>query len=74
MSSSHLNLERTWHQPPVFAARHAGRCRCVNQEVMACRDEDGDWTCCTCGRPVARSASRPRDVLPDVCPLQLRAA
>jgi hypothetical protein len=74
MSTSDLNPQATWHQTRAFAPRHAPTCRCAADEVMAWRDEDGDWTCCTCGRPVTPSVTRLRTVRPVVRDLQLRAA
>lgn len=55
MSTSDVNPQPAWHHERVFAPRHAPSCRCVDHEVMASRDEDGDWTCCSCGRPLLRS-------------------
>jgi hypothetical protein len=50
MSTSDLNHQPAWRHMPVFAPRHAPSCRCADHEVTASREEDGDWTCCTCGR------------------------
>lgn len=55
MSTSDVNPQPAWHHERVFAPRHAPSCRCVDHEVMASRDEDGDWTCCSCGRTLLRS-------------------
>ena len=73
MSTSDLNHQPAWHQN-VFAPRHAPSCRCVDHEVMASRDEDGDWTCCRCGRPLTPSLSGLRFFRSAVRALELRAA
>lgn len=74
MSSSHPNPGPTWRQPTVFAPRRAATCRCLHRELTASRDEDGDWTCCSCGRPVSPSATRLREVHSALRAVQLRAA
>jgi hypothetical protein len=60
MSTSDLNRRPAWHHMHVFAPRPTPGCRCAGHEVMASRDEDGDWTCCSCGRPLAASLARLR--------------
>jgi hypothetical protein len=55
MSTSDLKHQPAWHHMHVFASRHAPSCRCTGHEVVASRDEDGDWTCCSCGRPLTSS-------------------
>jgi hypothetical protein len=74
MSPSDLNPQATWHPGLVYAPRRAPACHCMDHEVMASRDEDGEWTCCSCGRPVTPSVTRLRTVGPVVGDLQLRAA
>jgi hypothetical protein len=55
MSTSDLNHQPAWHHTRVFAPRRAPSCHCEYHEVMASRDEEGDWICCNCGRPVLPS-------------------
>jgi hypothetical protein len=74
MSTSDLNQALEWHPTRLFAPRRALTCRCADHEVMGWRDEDGDWTCCTCGRPVMPSITTQRAIRSAVRDLQLRAA
>jgi hypothetical protein len=55
MNTSDLNHQPAWHHTRVFAPRRAASCHCEYHEVMASCDEDGDWICCNCGRPVLPS-------------------
>jgi hypothetical protein len=52
MSTSDPSYQPAWHHVRVFVPRQAPSCRCADHEVMASRDEDGDWTCCGCGRAI----------------------
>ena len=37
----------------------APRCGCADDDVIAYRDDDGDWTCTSCGRRIrARATDR----------------
>jgi hypothetical protein len=74
MSTSDLNDQPALHRMRVFAPRHAPSCRCVEHEVMASRDEDGDWTCCSCGRPLPPSSTRVRAFRSALRDSELRAA
>ena len=74
MSTSDLNHAPAWHHMPVSAPRRSLSCRCVEHEVMGSRDEDGDWTCCGCGRPLAPSLTRLRAVRSALRDSQLHAA
>jgi hypothetical protein len=74
MSTSDLNHQPTWHQMHVFAPGYAPTCRCADHEVMASRDEDGDWTCCSCGRPLTPSLTGLRALRSAVRDFELRAA
>jgi hypothetical protein len=74
MSTSDLNHQLAWHHARVFAPRRAPGCRCADHEVMASRDEDGDWTCCSCGRPLAPSLTGPRALRSALRDFELRAA
>jgi len=71
---SNLNHQPAWHHVGALAPRHAPSCRCADHEVMASRDEDGDWTCCSCGRPLTPSLTGLRAFRPAVRDLELRAA
>jgi hypothetical protein len=73
MSTSELNYEPGWHQATVFAPHHAPTCRCAGGEVMASRDEDGDWICCRCGRPLP-ALTRLRSLRSALSAHELRAA
>jgi len=72
--TSDLSHQPAWHQTRVFVPRHAPTCRCADHEVMASRDEDGDWTCCSCGRPLTPSLTGLRAFRSAVRDLELRAA
>jgi hypothetical protein len=74
MSTGDLNSQPAWHDVGVFAPRHAPSCRCVDHEVMASRDEDGDWTCCSCGRPLLPSLTGLRAFRPALRDSGLHAA
>jgi hypothetical protein len=74
MSTSDLHHDLGWHQTSVFAPNHAPSCRCADREVMASRDDDGDWTCCRCGRPLTPSLTGLRSFLSAVSALELHAA
>lgn len=74
MSTNDLNHQPAWHHVRVFAPRRAPSCRCADHEVMASRDEDGDWTCCSCGRPLPLSLTGLRALRSAVRDLELRAA
>jgi hypothetical protein len=74
MSDSDLNTQPTWHETRAFAPRPAPTCRCADHEALASRNEDGDWTCCTCGRPVKSSVLTLHAVRSAICDFQLRAA
>ena len=74
MSTGDLNHQPAWHHMRVFAPRHAPSCRCADREVMASREEDGDWTCCSCGRPLAPSLTRLRAFRSALRDSELRAA
>jgi hypothetical protein len=60
MSAGNLRFEPPTDQPLAFAPRPAARCGCAEHEVMASRDEDGDWTCLSCGRLVGHAVTRLR--------------
>jgi hypothetical protein len=62
MSTSDLNHQPACHRTRVFGPRRAPSCRCEYHEVMASRDEEGDWICCNCGRPVLPSLTGLRAV------------
>jgi hypothetical protein len=74
MSPSDLNPHAAWRHVRVFEPRHAPSCRCVDHEVMASRDEDGDWTCCSCGRPLLPSLTGLRAFRPALRDSALDAA
>jgi hypothetical protein len=74
MSTSDFNHRPAWHQTRVFAPRRAASCRCADHEVTASRDEDGDWTCSSRGRPLTPSLSGLRALRSAVRDLELRAA
>jgi hypothetical protein len=74
MSISDLKHQPAWHHVRVFAPLHAPSCRCADREVMASRDEDGDWSCCSCGRPLTPSLIGLRAFRSAVRDLELRAA
>jgi hypothetical protein len=74
MSTSDLNHQPAWHHVRVFAPRHGASCRCADHEVMASREEDGDWTCCSCGRPLPPSLTGPRTFRAALRDSELRAA
>jgi hypothetical protein len=74
MSTSDLNHKPACHQMSVFAPHHAPSCRCADREVMASRDQDGDWVCCRCGRPLTPSLTGLRSSRSAVRTLELRAA
>jgi hypothetical protein len=74
MSPSDLNSQATWHPGLLYAPRCAPVCHCLDQDVTASRDEDGDWTCCSCGRAVAPPVTRLRAVRSTEHHAQLRAA
>jgi hypothetical protein len=40
------------------------RCRCSARDVMAFRDEDGDWTCSSCGRLLRPAEALLRQIQP----------
>ena len=42
-------------QMRLLAPRPAPTCGCAEHEVLAARDEDGDFICCGCGRPLTLS-------------------
>jgi hypothetical protein len=74
MSTSGLNHQPAWHHVRVSPPRHAPSCRCADHEVMASRDEDGDWTCCSCGRPLPSSLTGLRTFRATLRDSGLRAA
>jgi hypothetical protein len=74
MITSDLNRQPARHQLRVFEPRHAQSCRCADHEVMASRDEDGDWVCCSCGHPPTPALSGLRAFGSVVRDLELRAA
>ena len=55
-------LERTWAEPSPFAPRPAPTCSCAARDIAVSRDEDGDWSCCSCGRLVGASVASLRAV------------
>jgi hypothetical protein len=57
MSTSDITLQPAWHDTPEAAPQPGATCRCAAHDVVAWRDEDGDWTCCGCGRPIEASAT-----------------
>jgi len=74
MSTSDLSHQPAWHQMRVSAPRRAPTCRCADHEVMASRDEDGDWTCCSCGHPLLPSLTGLRALRSALRDSELRAA
>jgi hypothetical protein len=48
----------------VLAPRTAPGCRCAARDVIAFRDEDGDWSCYSCGRLLRPSMARRRHIRP----------
>ena len=38
----------------------APRCGCAADDVIAYRDDDGDWTCTSCGRRARARATEPQ--------------
>ena len=48
--------------------------RCADREVIASREEDGDWTCGSCGRPLAPPLTRLRAFHSALRDPELRAA
>lgn len=37
----------------AYSPHLAPRCGCADDDVIAYRDDDGEWTCISCGRPTA---------------------
>jgi hypothetical protein len=74
MSPSDLNPRARRHPWLAYAPHRAPVCHCLDHDVMASRDEDGDWTCCSCGRPVTPAVRRPRAVRSTERDVQLQAA
>ena len=74
METSDLDPQATWYETPLSAPVCAPTCRCENHDVMASRDEDGDWMCCACGRAITASVTTLRAVDTVVRDLELRAA
>jgi hypothetical protein len=74
MSTSDLIEQRAWHHTRVFAPRHAPTCRCAEHQLMASRDQDGDWTCCRCGRQLTPSLTGLRAFSSAARDLEPRAA
>jgi hypothetical protein len=53
---------RTSGDKQVLAPRSAPRCHCVAGDIMALRDEDGDWSCHSCGRLLRPAMARFRHI------------
>jgi hypothetical protein len=68
-----LNHRPAWHQTRVFVPAMP-RSTVADHELMASRDEDGDWTCCSCGRPLTPSLTGLRASRSALRDLELRAA
>ncbi|MCW3057659.1 MAG: hypothetical protein JWO21_1628 [Solirubrobacterales bacterium] len=62
MAIGDVRLDGTRQEPSAFAPRPAPTCQCAARELAVSRDEDGDWSCCGCGRLVRPSARSLRAV------------
>jgi ribosomal protein L37AE/L43A len=62
MTMPDVRLDGTGQEPSAFAPRPAPTCQCTARELVVSRDEDGDWSCCGCGRLVQPSAESVRAV------------
>jgi hypothetical protein len=74
VGATDLNHPPAWHQRRVLVPGHAPICRCADHEVMASRDEDSDWTSCSCGRPLTPSLTGLRASRSALRDLELSAA
>jgi hypothetical protein len=62
MSTDLVDLQAAPDEPSALAPHPARRCRCDAREIIAFRDDDGDWTCFGCGRQIAPAMTRGRSV------------
>jgi ribosomal protein L37AE/L43A len=62
MTMGDVVVDRTRHGRSAFVPRPAPTCQCAARELVVSRDEDGDWSCCGCGRLVGTSATSMRAV------------
>jgi hypothetical protein len=63
MSTDLVDLQAAPDETSPPAPRPAARCRCDAREIIAFRDDDGDWTCFGCGREIAPATTRARSVI-----------
>lgn len=49
------------HETITYLPHLAPRCGCADDDVIAYRDDDGDWTCTSCGRRLAARATDRQD-------------
>jgi hypothetical protein len=49
------------HGTIAYLPHLAPRCGCADDDVIAYRDDDGDWTCTSCGRRTRAQATDRED-------------
>jgi hypothetical protein len=62
MSTDLVDLRAAPDEKSALAPHPAAQCHCDAREIIAFRDDDGDWTCFGCGRQIAPAMTRLRSV------------
>ena len=55
-----MNNSDLTHGGTTYLPHPAPRCGCAADEVIAYRDDDGDWTCTSCGRRLGARSPAPQ--------------